>query len=267
MRAAARLFGGVTQDRWTDLLFSVQTGEPAFRKQAGADGPFGGIGADPELAALFDEAMADWTKHVAVAAVAAYDFARFGTIVDVGGGNGTLLAGILGVTSGPRGIVFDLPHVVQRAQAYLAEMGVADRCTAVGGDFFKEIPRGGDAYLLKHVIHDWNDDGAVQILTTCRRAMGPDARLLIIEGIYPERIDMSAESRGAAATTSTCSSARAGASAQRQSFTRFTAPRASRSQAWCRHRRSRRASLKECLAHDHPEGGARYRLGAYRREP
>jgi hypothetical protein len=178
--AAARLFGGVTQDRWADLLFSVQTGEPAFRKQPVVDGPFGGIAADPELAALFDEAMAEWTKHVAVAAVAAYDFARFGTIVDVGGGNGTLLAGILGITPGPRGIVFDLPHVAERARAHLAEVGVADRCTAVAGDFFKEVPRGGDAYLLKHVIHDWNDDCAVQILTTCRRAMGPGARLLII---------------------------------------------------------------------------------------
>jgi orsellinic acid C2-O-methyltransferase len=199
MRAAARLFGGATQDRWADLLYSVQTGEPAFRKQAGADDPFAGIGADPEFAALFDEAMADWTKHVAVAAVAAYDFARFGTIVDVGGGNGTLLAGILGVTRGSRGIVFDLPHVAERAQAHLAEVGFADRCTAVGGDFFRDVPPGGDAYLLKHVIHDWNDERAVQILTTCRRAMGPAARLLIIEGVYPERIDASSESRGAAA--------------------------------------------------------------------
>jgi len=183
MRAAARLFGGVTQDRWADLLYSVQTGEPTFRKQAGADGPFDGIGTDPELAALFDEAMADWTKHIAVAAAAAYDLARFDTIVDVGGGNGTFLAVILGVTPGPRGVVFDLPHVAERAKAHLAEVGVADRCAAVGGDFFKEVPRGGNAYVLKHVIHDWNDERAVQILTTCRRAMGPDGRLLIIEGV------------------------------------------------------------------------------------
>jgi O-methyltransferase domain len=199
MRAAARLFGGTTQDRWADLLYSVQTGEPAFRKQARADDPFAAIGADPELAALFDEAMADWTKHVAVAAAAAYDFARFGIIIDVGGGNGTLLAGILSVTPGPRGIVFDLPHVVERAQPHLAEVGVADRCTAVGGDFFQDVPQGGDAYVLKHVIHDWNDERAVQILRACRRAMGPDARLLIIEGVYPERIDGSSESQGAAA--------------------------------------------------------------------
>src|SRR5262249_15301455 len=95
------------------------------------------------------------------------------------GGNGTLLAGILRVTRGPRGIVFDLPHVVERAKAHLADEGVADRCTAVGGGFFREVPRGGDAYVLKHVIHDWNDEQAVQILTTCRRAMEPDGRLLI----------------------------------------------------------------------------------------
>jgi hypothetical protein len=105
--------------------------------------------------------MADWTKQVARAAAAAYDFSRFRTIVDVGGGNGTLLAGILAATPGPRGIVFDVPHVATRAQAQLAERGVADRCTAVGGDFFQEVPRGGDAYVLKHVIHDWNDERAV----------------------------------------------------------------------------------------------------------
>ena len=115
------------------------------------------------------------------------------------GGNGTLLAGILRVTPGPRGIVFDLPHVVERAKAHLADEGVADRCTAVGGGFFREVPRGGDAYVLTHVIHDWNDEQAVQILTTCRRAMEPDGRLLIIEGVYPERIDASSESQGAAA--------------------------------------------------------------------
>ena len=198
MRAAARLFGGRTQDAWTGLLDTVRTGDPAFRRSGQTD-PFASMAADPAQAALFDDAMADWTRQVAVAAAAAYDFSRFGTIVDIGGGNGTLLAGILGATAGPRGIVFDLPHVAARARARLADMGLAERCTAVEGDFFKEVPRGGDAYLLKHVIHDWNDERAVEILKACRRAMGPDAKLLIIEGVYPPRIDQSPASRGAAA--------------------------------------------------------------------
>jgi len=198
MRAAAMLFGGRTQDAWAEVMHSVRTGEPGFPRAFGTDS-FSYMTEHPEVAALFDEAMADWTKHVTIAAAAAYDFSRFRTIVDVGGGNGTLLAGILAAAAGPRGIVFDLPHVAARAQAHLDGMGLADRCTAVGGDFFQEVPRGGDAYLLKHVIHDWDDERAVEILRRCRRAMGGDAKLLLIEGVYPPRIDQSMASQGAAA--------------------------------------------------------------------
>ena len=198
MRGVARLFGGRTQDAWVGILDTVRTGEPAF-KRAGLSDPFASMAQDPAMAAIFDEAMADWTRQVAVAAAAAYDFSRFGTLVDVGGGNGTLLAGILRATEGPRGIVFDLPHVAARAEAHLAEQGLAARCATIGGDFFKDVPRGGDAYLLKHVIHDWNDERAIEILRACRRAMKPDAKLLIIEGVYPPRIDQSPASRGAAA--------------------------------------------------------------------
>jgi orsellinic acid C2-O-methyltransferase len=197
MRAAALLFGGPTQDAWTELLHSVRTGQPGFPRVFGTDS-FSYMAEHPELATLFDEAMADWTKQVAVATAAAYDFSTFGTIVDIGGGNGTLLVGILRASVGPRGVVFDLPHVAARAQAHIAELGLADRCTAVGGDFFREVPGGGDAYLLKHVIHDWDDERAVAILTACRRSMPSDAKLLIIEGIYPPRIDQSLPSQGAA---------------------------------------------------------------------
>ncbi len=198
MRAAALLFGGRTQDTWRELLHSVRTGEPGFARVFGTD-PFAYMTEHPEMAALFDEAMADWTKQVAVATAAAYDFRQFRTVVDVGGGNGTLLAGILAATPGLRGIVFDLPHVAERARGRLAELGLADRSTAIGGDFFQEVPQGHDAYVLKHVIHDWNDERAVTILKACRRAMGADAKLLLIEGVYPSRIDQSPASQGAAA--------------------------------------------------------------------
>jgi hypothetical protein len=198
MRAAARLFGGPTQDLWAEILHSVRTGNPTSPLVWGTDS-FSYMNEHPELAALFDEAMADWTKQVAAAAADAYDFSRFGTIVDVGGGNGTLLAGILARTPGPRGIVFDLPHVAARAEAHLAALGLAGRCSVVGGDFFKEVPGGGDAYLLKHVIHDWNDARAGEILRTCRRAMGRDAKILIVEGVYPPRLDQTPASQGAAA--------------------------------------------------------------------
>jgi SAM-dependent methyltransferase len=198
MRAAALLFGGVTQQAWGDLQRSVETGEPAFRRVFGMDS-FDYMAQYPDEAANFDAAMADFTKQIATAVVAAYDFSPFRRIVDVGGGNGALLAGILKANPSLAGVLFDLPQVADRAIAPMRELGLADRCEIVVGDFFKAVPGGGDAYLLKHVIHDWNDDRAAEILRNCRRAMGAEAKLLILEGVYPPRIDQSDESRGAAA--------------------------------------------------------------------
>ena len=198
MRAVALLFGGITQQAWGDLLHSVETGEPAFRRVFGMDS-FEYMAKHPDEAANFDAAMSDFTKHIAVAVADAYDFSRFHRIVDIGGGDGTLLAGILTANSALAGVLFDLPHVAARAEEQIRELGLDGRCEIVGGDFFKEVPGGGDAYLLKHVIHDWNDARAIDILGICRRAMGAEAKLLIVEGVYPPRIDQSDESRGAAA--------------------------------------------------------------------
>jgi len=119
-------------------------------------------------------------------------------VVDVGGGQGALLAGILRENARLRGVVFDMPRVADRARREIAAAGLADRLEFVGGDFFESVPSGADAYLLKHVIHDWDDEKAARILRTCRGAMGPEARLLIVEGVYPPRIDGSPESEGAA---------------------------------------------------------------------
>jgi hypothetical protein len=198
MRAAALLFGGITQQAWGDLLHSVETGESAFRRVFGMDS-FDYMAEHPDEAANFDAAMAGFTKHIAIAVAAAYDFSPFRRIVDVGGGNGALLAGILRANPTLTGIVFELPDVAIRTREQIHKLGLAGRCEIVGGDFFKEVPSGGDAYLLKHVIHDWNDHRATEILRTCRRAMGAEAKLLLVEGIYPPRIDQSDESRGAAA--------------------------------------------------------------------
>ena len=149
--------------------------------------------------ANFDAAIADYTRLAAGAVAAAYDFAPLRTMVDVGGGTGALLIGILKAHSHLHGIVFDQPHTADRAQQYIAESGLAERCTAVGGDFFKDVPPGADAYILKHVIHDWNDERAVTILKNCDRAIGENGKLLTVEGVYPPRIDQSLASRGAAA--------------------------------------------------------------------
>lgn len=195
--AMVKLFAGTRiQDNWKDLEHCVRTGEPAFRKRGLAD-PFSA--RDPEDAANFDAAMANLTRMIAVAVAAAYSFAPFRTVVDVGGGNGALLIGVLDANPALRGIVFDLPEAAARARTNIAASGLADRCEAVGGDFFEAVPKGGDAYLLKHVIHDWNDERAAAILKSCHRAMSRDGRLLLVEGVYPPRVDQSLESRSAAA--------------------------------------------------------------------
>jgi hypothetical protein len=197
--AMVKLFAGPRiQDNWKDLEHCVRTGEPAFRKR-GATDPFEDSLWDPEEEATFDAAMANFTRMTAVAVAAAYDVSSFETIVDVGGGNGALLIGLLQAASGPRGIVFDRAAAAERAVTAIAASGLSERCRAVTGDFFKEVPRGGDAYVLKHVIHDWDDERATAILRNCRRAMTAGGTLLIVEGVYPPRIDQSLAGRGAAA--------------------------------------------------------------------
>jgi orsellinic acid C2-O-methyltransferase len=199
VRAMVMLFTGQrVQNAWQELEYCVQTGNPVFRKR-GVDDPFADPARTPKETATFDAAMADFTTLAAMAVAAAYDFAPLGTIVDVGGGNGALLIGILQAHSHLHGTVFDRPSAIERAEKHVAECGLAARCNTVAGDFFKEVPPGADAYILKHVIHDWNDERAVAILQNCHRAMSANGRLLIVEGVYPRRIDQSLDSRGAAA--------------------------------------------------------------------
>ena len=199
MRASVMLFAGTRiQDSWKELEYCVKTGEPAYRLR-GATDPFDALLRDPEETANFDAAMADFTRLAAIAVAAAYDFSSLGSVVDVGGGNGALLIGILRAHATLAGTVFDRPEAAERARQQIADAGLAERCQAVAGDFFAQVPGGADAYMLKHVIHDWDDARATTILANCRRAMSPTGRLLIVEGVYPARIDQSLESRGAAA--------------------------------------------------------------------
>jgi hypothetical protein len=198
-RAMVMLFAGNRiQELWKDLEYCVRTGEPAYRLRGVTD-PF----LDPlrtlDEEGNFDAAMADFTRLAAVAVASVYDFTPFNTIVDVGGGNGALMIGILKANSKLRGIVFDQQAAAERATAQISQNNLAERCQAIGGDFFKEVPAGGDAYLLKHVIHDWDDQRAITILKNCHRAMTRQGKVLIVEGVYPKRIDETTESRGAAA--------------------------------------------------------------------
>ncbi|MDM0108648.1 methyltransferase [Variovorax sp. J22R24] len=167
---------------WTGLLHSVRTGENAFRHVHGAD-VWSYRAIRPEESALFDGAMTALSRQASAALLAAYDFGRFRTVVDVGGGTGALLAAILRAHPGLEGILFDQPHVVAAASAFMERAGVADRCRIEGGSFFEAVPEGADAYVLRAVIHDWDDVEAVRILTVVRKAMAADGRVLLVERI------------------------------------------------------------------------------------
>lgn len=169
---------------WGELFHSVRTGETGFDHFHGA-GIFAFLEQNPAALALFGRAMGSLSGTETAAVLAAYDFSQAGTIVDVGGGQGALLAAILKAHSAARGILFDRPATVARARDMLEAAGVGDRCEVIGGSFFDTVPEGGDLYVLKSVIHDWDDDQAVAILQNCCRAMGADAKLLLIERVIP----------------------------------------------------------------------------------
>jgi SAM-dependent methyltransferase len=172
---------------WGSLLQAVRTGQTAFEHVHGLDF-FEYYRQHPQERIVFDQLMAALTAPAVRAVAAAYDFSRVGTVVDVGGGRGALAIGLLEAHAHLRGIVFDQPAVVADAREAIAASGLADRCEAVGGDFFESVPRGGDAYLLKFVLHDWDDERSVSILRSCRRAMPPTGRLLVVELLVPRGI-------------------------------------------------------------------------------
>lgn len=167
---------------WGHLLHSVRTGENAFRALHGM-GVWQYREGRPEASALFDRAMTGNSLRVAAAALAAYDFSRFACVVDVAGGQGAFLTALLSRYPSMRGVLFDQAHVVAGCAEVLATAGVADRCDVIGGSFFEAVPEGGDAYVLKAILHDWEDAEATVILRTCRRAMGPAGTLLVVERV------------------------------------------------------------------------------------
>jgi hypothetical protein len=169
---------------WGELLYSIQTNRPAFEKTHGLP-LFDFLARHPDKGQLFDAAMTGVHGRETDAVLDAYDFSGIGTLADVGGGNGSVLAAILKQHPALKGIVFDLPAVIERTRASLAAAGLAERCRAVAGDFFREVPAGADAYHLRHVLHDWDDDRAVAILRQCRQAMRDRGRLLVVEGVVP----------------------------------------------------------------------------------
>lgn len=169
---------------WGHLLHSVQTGEVAFEHVYGMP-IWEFFGQNPENAVTFNAAMGDVNAMLDGAISHGYDFSPFSRIVDVGGGSGSLLALVLAQNPNSTGVVFDLPHVIEDARLFMATQGLTRRCDFVAGDFFNNIPSGGDAYLLKWILHDWDDDRSVAILQNCRRAMSKNSKLLVFESAIP----------------------------------------------------------------------------------
>lgn len=165
---------------FTEFLHSVQTGVPAWRKTSGQEA-FEYFRSNPEEGRIFDDAMTAISALWAPAIAAAYDFGAWGTLTDVGGGSGALLAEILGAHPGLRGVLADEAPVLERARQRGLLSGVADRVRFEPSNFFEAVPPGSRAYLMKNVIHDWNDDDARRILLNCRRAMPEDGAVLLVE--------------------------------------------------------------------------------------
>jgi len=170
---------------WADLSYSVQKGTPAFPHQHNMPF-FEWLEHNPAQAKLFNDAMTSLSAGAVVAVVEAYDFSGISKLVDVGGGHGLLIASVLSKYPSMTGVVYDDPKVVEGAEQVLRAHGVSERGELIGGDFFSSVPAGGDAYILKHIVHDWSDDECLTILGHCHKVMPVGARVLIVEMVIPE---------------------------------------------------------------------------------
>jgi hypothetical protein len=189
-RAYARLHGQELYQSWGKLLEAVRTGDAGFVRAYGMPA-FEFFGKNPDRGAVFDKAMTGHHGPEADPMLDAYDFSVFSELVDVGGGNGSLLMTIVKRHQNMRGVLFDLPRVVERAQESVGRSGFQSRCRLVGGTFLEAVPSGADAYLLRHVLHDWRDEDAATILANCRSAMKPEGKVLVVEIVVPAGNDPS----------------------------------------------------------------------------
>jgi ubiquinone/menaquinone biosynthesis C-methylase UbiE len=184
MRARAIIGGEEFYSAWADLLNSIQTGDSAFDHVFKMP-LFQYLAQNENAANNFNNTMAGSAVQAAIAIITAYDFSWARTIVDIGGGDGPLIASILNANPQARGILLDTPYVVDSARKRLVAAGLSERCDVVVGDFFKAVPEGGDIYLLSWIIHDWDDERSITILKNCHRVMQPGGKLLLLEEIVP----------------------------------------------------------------------------------
>ena len=199
VRAWAIWWGRHLWPVWENLGYSVKTSQSARKMMNGREG-YQHLEAAPAVASLFNQAMVELTQLIAGEVLRVYDFSATKHLVDVGGGYGGLLTAILTAHPAMHGTLFDLPHAIAEASAHLARAGVAPRCTLVAGSFIDSAPGGGDVYLLKSVLHNWNDERSAVILQNCRRAMPKEAKLVLVERVMPTRMTESGNDRAAART-------------------------------------------------------------------
>lgn len=170
---------------WGNLMHSVKTGGIAFDDFYKKD-VWAYFKDNPEDAAIFNDSMSGMTAALNESLRSKYDFSGFKKVVDVGGGHGGLITEILKSNDQLQGILFDAPVVIEGAKEKLASSGIVDRCEAVSGNFFEEVPAGGDAYVMKWIIHDWDDAKSITILKNCRKQMKPGNRLILVDCVVPE---------------------------------------------------------------------------------
>ncbi len=169
---------------WGELLNSVKTGKPSWSQVHGAE-VFDYFAGHSQESEIFNRAMTDMSVSTAPVVVEAYDFSAVKTLVDIAGGHGYLLAQILKAHPQLNGVLFDVPSVIAGAPALLEQEGVSGRVETVAGDFFKQVPANADAYLMKHIIHDWDDEQSLTILRNIRKGINADGKVLLIETVVP----------------------------------------------------------------------------------
>lgn len=184
MRAVVIMLGEEHYQAWGDILYSLQTGKSAFEHLYGMP-LFQYYAQNPEPGKIFNQALTGVSSVEGANINASYDFSGFHKLVDVGGGQGDLIASILKANPNMQGMLFDLPYVIEDAKNFIETQGVLQRCELVGGDFFESVPSGGDAYILKRIIHNWDDLSAIAILKNCHRAMKENGKLLVVEQVIP----------------------------------------------------------------------------------
>lgn len=184
---------------WGDMEYSLRTGKPAIEHVTGKP-CFEYFDSDPDEARVFNNAMTGFSANIVPTVLDAYDFSGIGTLVDIAGGHGAVLCEILNAYPKMKGVLFDLPSVIDGANCRLCDIGMQGRCATVSGSFFDSVPAGGDAYIMKHIIHDWDDVEALKILRNCHQALEgkPHGKLLLIEGlissdpenVFPKLLDL-----------------------------------------------------------------------------